>query len=275
MTVELRGVGVSIDGARLLDRIDLRVDQGEWVGLIGPNGAGKSTLLKVVVGAVATDHGRVALDGRPVEQMDRRDRARMVAMVPQRPMIPVEMMVFDYVLLGRTPHLGPLAVESQRDLAVVDECLARLDIEGFARRRLGTLSGGELQRAVLARALAQQAPVLLLDEPTAALDLGHHQQVLELVEEMRRRDGLTVLTALHDLTAAAQFCDRLVLLSRGVIAAEGTPELVINEELISLFFGARVQVLNGPDGVPVVIPRRLRDLENERLGDLEIGRLGD
>lgn len=258
MTVELRGVGVSIDGARLLDQIDLRVEQGEWVGLIGPNGAGKSTLLKVVVGAVAPDRGTVTLGGRPVEGMDRRDRARIVAMVPQRPTIPMEMMVFDYVLLGRTPHLGPLAVESQRDLIIVDECLTRFDIDGFARRRLGTLSGGELQRAVLARALAQQSSVLLLDEPTAALDLGHHQHVLELVEDMRRRDGLTVVSALHDLTAAAQFCDRLVLLSGGGIAAEGTPEQVLNEETIRVFFGARVQVLTGLDGVPVVIPTRSR-----------------
>ncbi len=267
MNLELRGVSVSIDGARLLDRIDLRVAQGEWVGLIGPNGAGKSTLLKVVVGAVGAAQGSVSLGGRPLDGMDRRDRARLVAMVPQRPMIPAEMTVFEYVLLGRTPHLGPLAVESQHDLAIVEECLSRLDIEAFGRRRLGTLSGGELQRAVLARALAQQAPVLLLDEPTAALDLGHHQQVLELVEEMRVRDGLTVLTALHDLTAAAQFCDRIVLLSRGVIAAEGSPEQVINEESIRIFFGARVQVVTGPDGEPAVIPRRTRDLETQRLGD--------
>jgi iron complex transport system ATP-binding protein len=267
MSIEIRQVSVTIEGATLLDHIDLRVEAGEWVSLIGPNGAGKSTLLRVVGGAIGSHVGTVTLNGHGVAGMRSRNRAQLVAMVPQRPLIPVEMTVFEYALLGRTPFLGPLAVESRHDLAVVAEAIARVDLVGFGHRRLGTLSGGELQRAVLARAFAQQAPVLLLDEPTASLDLGHHQVVLELVEEMRRRDGVTVLSALHDLTAAAQFCDRLVLLSHGAIVAQGTPREVIDEELISRFFEARVQVMTGPDGKPVVIPTRLRDLEIERLRD--------
>jgi len=267
VSVDIRGVGVTIDGAMLLDQIDLQVETGEWVSLIGPNGAGKSTLLRVVVGALADHQGTVVLDGHPVNGMHPRSRARLVAMVPQRPVIPLEMTVFDYVLLGRTPYLGPLASESRHDLTVVEESIARFDLAGFGQRRLGTLSGGELQRAVLGRALAQQAPVLLLDEPTAALDLGHHQVVLELVEEMRRRDGVTVLSAVHDLTAASQFCDRLVLMSQGAIVAQGPPSQVINEAVINQFFNARVHVMTGPDGNPVVVPRRVRDMEIERLRD--------
>lgn len=261
MSIGVREVGVTIEGATLLHHIDLHVEAAEWVSLIGPNGAGKSTLLRVVGGAIGNHDGTVTLNGHPMAGMRSRRRAQLVAMVPQRPMIPVEMTVFEYALLGRTPYLGPLAVESRHDLDVVDESIARVDLVGFGHRRLGTLSGGELQRAVLARALAQQAPVLLLDEPTASLDLGHHQVVLELVEEMRRRDGVTVLSALHDLTAAAQFCDRLVLLSHGTIVAQGSPHEVIEEELIGRFFEARVQVMSGPDGNPVVIPKRFRDLE--------------
>jgi iron complex transport system ATP-binding protein len=261
MSIEIRQVSATIGGATLLNHIDLHVAAGEWVSLIGPNGAGKSTLLRVVGGAIGSHVGTVRLNGQAVAGMRSRNRAQLVAMVPQRPMIPVEMTVFEYALLGRTPYLGPLAVESRHDLVVVDESIARVDLVGFGHRRLGTLSGGELQRAVLARALAQQAPVLLLDEPTASLDLGHHQVVLELVEEMRRRDGVTVLSALHDLTAAAQFCDRLVLLSNGAIVAQGTPREVIDEALIGRFFDARVQVMTGPDGGLVVVPRRLRDLE--------------
>lgn len=267
MSIDIRQVGVTIEGATLLNQVDLLVKAGEWVSLIGPNGAGKSTLLRVVGGAIGSHEGTVTLNGHAVAGMRSRNRAQLVAMVPQRPVIPVEMTVFEYALLGRTPYLGPLAVESRHDLTVVEESIGRVDLVGFGHRRLGTLSGGELQRAVLARALAQRAPVLLLDEPTAALDLGHHQVVLELVEEMRRRDGVTVLSALHDLTAAAQFCDRLVLLSHGSIVAQGLPREVIDEALISRFFDARVQVMTGPDGNPVVVPKRLRDLETERSRD--------
>ena len=261
MSINIRQVGVTIEGAKLLDQIDLHVEAGEWVCLIGPNGAGKSTLLRVVGGAIDGHEGTVTLNGQAVAGMRSRNRAQLVAMVPQRPVIPLEMTVSEYALLGRTPYLGPLAVESRHDLTVVAESIARVDMAGFGHRRLGTLSGGELQRAVLARALAQRAPVLLLDEPTAALDLGHHQVVLELVEEMRRRDGVTVLSALHDLTAAAQFCDRLVLLSHGTIVAQGPPGEVVDEALISRFFDARVQVMTGPDGNPVVVPKRRRDRE--------------
>src|SRR5207248_2598660 len=157
-----------------------------------------------------------------------RELARMIAFVPQNPETPPELTVGEYVLLGRTPHLGYLATEGRRDRQAATRALERLDLLPFAERGLGSLSGGELQRAVLARALAQEAPVLLLDEPTTSLDLGRQQQVLELVDSLRG-DGLTVVSTMHDLTLAGQYADRLVLLDRGMIVAEGEPDAVLSQ----------------------------------------------
>jgi iron complex transport system ATP-binding protein len=162
----------------------------------------------------------------------------------------------EYVLLGRTPHIGYFGVESARDRTVAARCLARLDLEGFSGRHLGQLSGGEVQRVVLARALAQEAPMLLLDEPTSALDLGHGQLVLELVDELRHEHGLTVVSAMHDLTLAGQFADELVLLRDGRAVAAGAAGAVLTEELLEVHYGARVRLLTDPDGHVVVVPAR-------------------
>ena len=252
----MRDVTVTIESIPILSHVDVLVGAGEWVGLIGPNGAGKSTLLRLVVGTVPSQKGSVKVGEVDLEGMNRSARARLVALVPQRPQIPPAMTVFEYALLGRTPYLGPLAVEGRQDIELVRDSLTRLHLDGMAGRSLGTLSGGELQRAILARALAQRSPILLLDEPTTALDLGHQQQVMAMVEEMRRVDGITILSALHDLTAAAQFCDRLVLLSGGRKVMEGPPGQVLSEDSIGRYFGATVQVITGADGKPVVVPSR-------------------
>lgn len=252
------GLSVRLGGTNVLSGVDLTVDSGSWIGIIGPNGSGKSTLLKSLCGLVAIRAGSVSIGTSRLDRSPRKSWARLVSVVAQRPQIPLEMSVADYVLLGRTPHLGPLAIEGPNDLAVVARSLIQLDLAVMANRSLGTLSGGELQRAVLARAIAQEAPVLLLDEPTAALDLGHQQQVLELVEDLRRGQGLTVISAMHDLTLAAQFCDRLVLLSAGRVVAEGTPHEVLTEEAIKIHFGADVQIATDHHGHLVVIPSRAR-----------------
>jgi iron complex transport system ATP-binding protein len=250
----LRSVSVSLDGRRVVSEVGLEVASGEWLGVIGPNGAGKSTLLRAVAGLVGVQ-GSIEVGGRSLSTMPRRERSRLVALVPQRPQLPAEMRVVDYVSLGRTPHLSYLAVEGSRDVAAVGRAIERMDLSGLATRRLGSLSGGEVQRAVLARALAQEAPVLLLDEPTASLDLGHSQQVLELIDELRRQ-GLVVVSALHDLTSAARFCGRLVLLSDGRAVASGIPATVIDEETIGRHYGARVRVVEDETGSLVVIPLR-------------------
>jgi iron complex transport system ATP-binding protein len=188
--------------------------------------------------------------------MGRRDRARAVSYVPQAPEMPADMSVFDYTLLGRTPHIAYLAVESQTDIAQCRQLLERLELTHLAQRHLSTLSGGERQRVVLARALAQEAPVLLMDEPTSALDLSHRVEALEIVDELRRDWGLTVLSALHDLTLAGQFVDRLLLLSDGAVAALGTPAEVLDEAVLEKAFGAAVRIIQTEDGELVIAPRR-------------------
>ena len=189
--------------------------------------------------------------------MSRRTLARLIAYVPQLPELPPEMTVGDYVLLGRTPHIGYLRMETDADRRICAGLLDRLALSPMAGRRLATLSGGELQRTVLARALAQQAPVLLLDEPTSALDLGRRVDALELVDKLRRERSLTVLSAVHDLTLAGQFADRLLLLDRGRVAVSGPPADVLREDVLASRFGPGIQVVTTADNTLVVVSRRL------------------
>jgi iron complex transport system ATP-binding protein len=249
--LEVKDLQVALDGRAVLTDVGLSVPGGDWLAVIGPNGAGKSTLLKAVMGLVPHEGG-VLIDGGPSQRLRHRDRARLVAYAPQTPSLPPDMTVFDYALLGRTPYISYLGRESRTDREVTGSVLDRLDLTGFASRRLGHLSGGERQRVVLARALAQRAPVLLLDEPTTALDLGHQQRVLELVDRLRLADGLTVVTTLHDLNLAGQYADTVLLLSEGRAVAAGLPANVLTEPLLAAHFGARVRVDAGPDGRPLV-----------------------
>jgi iron complex transport system ATP-binding protein len=259
--IRLRGVTVELGGRAVVDRVDADVANGEWVALIGPNGAGKTTLLRALARLVPFA-GEIELDGRPLAEHGRGELARLVAVVPQEPSTPPWMTVAEYVLLGRTPHLGPLAKEGARDREAAARALARLDLLAFMERRLGTLSGGEKQRAVVARALAQEASVVLLDEPTTALDIGHQQQALELLDTLRRESGLTLVTAMHDLTLAAQYADRMVMLDGGRLVADGTPAEVVTDERVSRHYEASVEVVT-VDGRIAVVPSRPRPTREE------------
>ena len=252
--IDARGVTVSLGGNDILCGVDLQVARGEWVCVIGPNGAGKSTLLRYVAG-LAHGSGTLAFDGRPAGSLHRRQRAQTVALVPQTPTIPDGITVTDYVLLGRAPHIRSLAVEGAADLRAVHDALGQLDLLPMAGRMVATLSGGERQRVLLARALAQEAPVLLLDEPTTALDVGHQQQVLELVETLRRSRDLAVVSTMHDLTLAGQYGDRLVLLDGGRVVADGTATEVLTVANVARYYGAQVRVLDD-GGRPVILPVR-------------------
>lgn len=252
--IALRGVSVYLDGVTIIEDLDLVVPASSWAGVIGPNGAGKTTLIRALTGAVKSE-GEVLLGDERVADLDRRALSRLIAYVPQLPYIPRAMTVTDYVLMGRTPYIPYFGVETPEDLGIVEEVLRRLDLIAFAGRALGSLSGGELQRVVLGRALAQRAPILVLDEPTSSLDVGHQQQVLELVDALRKEDRLTVISAMHDLTLAGQFADHLILLRDGEIAAQGVAHEVLTEEMIRSHYGASVKVVHD-NGTVLVVPTR-------------------
>lgn len=252
--IACQDVVVAFDGVEVLRGVDLWVPPGGWVTVVGPNGAGKSTLLRAV-GGIVDATGSIDLGGRPAAGMTRREMARLVALVPQEPVIPRGMRVIDYVLLGRTAHLGFFEAEGAADLDVAVKALADLDAGPLADRTVDTLSGGERQRIVIARALAQESPVLLLDEPTTALDVGHQQEVLDLVDRLRAERNLTVLATMHDLTLAGQYADWLVMLDAGEVVVAGSADEVLTEEAVARHYGARVRVVPDEAG-PIVVPVR-------------------
>ena len=252
------GLSVERDGVPILHGVDLAVPAGGWVSLVGPNGSGKTTLLYALAGLIPSTGG-IDVAGVQPGRTARRSVARVVALMPQRPVVPEGVTVRELVRLGRTPHIPRFGDDSARDRDVVDHVLDRLGLHGLASRLATTLSGGELQRVVLGRSLAQEPRVLLLDEPTSALDIGHQQQVLDLVDSLRREVGLTVVAAMHDLTSAAQYGERLVLLDRGRIVADGRPDEVLTADRVSQVYGARVEVLDRPDGRAVLPLRAERD----------------
>ncbi len=255
--LEARDIEVEIGGNAVLDGVSVEVRAGEIVGLVGPNGAGKSTLLRAATGLVPLRRGRIRVGGDALDSLSRRELAKRVAVVQQLPEAPATLGVRQLALLGRHPHLGLLARESARDLAITEGAMRQAGCLELAGRELGTLSGGERRRAFIARALAQQAPLLLLDEPTANLDAGAQHEVLELVSELAGR-GTGVLLVVHDLTLATAYCDRLALLDQGRVVAAGAPAEVITSEIIRRVYGESVSVVAHPlTGAPLVLPARL------------------
>lgn len=247
-------VSVERGGVRVVTDVDLVVEQGDWVAVVGPNGAGKTSLLLAIAGLLpATGDLRIGdLDPR---HASRRRVAREVALMPQRPVVPEGISVRELVALGRTPHLHRFGTETAADRDAVERTLRRLELTDFADRSAVGLSGGELQRVVLGRALAQEPRLLLLDEPTSALDIGHQQSVLDLVNAMRLQDELTVVAAMHDLTLAGQYGRRVVLMHQGRVVADAAPADVLEPTLLAQVYAARVEVLQR-DGGPAVLPLR-------------------
>lgn len=251
-------VTVELGGRRVVDDVALRVPGGGWLSIIGPNGAGKTTLVRALSGAVRHTGG-IRIGEVDASSIHHRERARCLAVVPQHPLVPIGMSTFDYALLGRTPHQGLRFSPSRHDREVTAEVLHRLDLDGFADRRVETLSGGERQRVVLARALAQDTPVLVLDEPTSFLDVGHQLEVLELIASLRDDRDLTVVTTLHDLSVAGQFADQVAVLADGRLVAHGTPADVLTPDLIARHWGAEADTaVDDHGGVTVTVRRRRR-----------------
>ncbi len=252
--LHVKDLDVHLGHRQVVKQVSFSAEAGEWLAVIGPNGAGKSSLLKAIAG-ITPCRGTLEIDGQSLEHLAPRQRARRLAMVAQSPVIPEGITVLEYTLLGRTPHLGAFGRESAADRVRVHDALADLDAAHLGARDVSTLSGGERQRVMLARALVQDTQVLLLDEPTTALDIGHQQDVMELVDRLRRERGITVITTLHDLTLASRYPDRLLMLVEGGVVAEGSPVDVLTEAHLARFYGASVSVLCTADGL-AILPRR-------------------
>ncbi len=246
---------VSYHHRRILHGVSLRVETGEIVTLIGPNGAGKSTLIRAASGVIPIDGGTVRIDGQDLGQLSTAERARELAVVPQARNLPPAFTVYESVLLGRTPYLGWFGRAGPEDRARVQYALERTDLLPFSEERVGELSGGEQQRVLLARALAQEAPVLLLDEPITHLDLQHRERLIRLIRDLASQKELAVLMVLHDLNLAAMYADRIALLVEGRIEAAGTPAEVLTEANLTRVYDIPVRVIPHPDyGSPLVLP---------------------
>ncbi len=256
-TIECRGVTVRYGTRSALAEVEFLARPGEFVALAGPNGSGKTTLLRTILGFVSPEDGAVAVLGHPVDELSVRERARRIAWVPQEEVARDDVPLLSYVLYGRYAHLGPLEPESPADRAAAVRALGEVGLGDRLTDGILSLSGGERQRAVLARALVQDAPILLLDEPTAHLDIGHQLDLLERVRALARRTGVTVVAALHDLNLAARFADRIVVLSRGRKVAEGPPSDVLSSELLERVWGIVAELRREPrSGVPYLVPFR-------------------
>ena len=228
-----------------LDDVTLRIPAGCLTAVLGPNGSGKSTLLRALLGVSAPSMGTATLGERDVSAWDRRELARAVGVVPQSETVAFPITVREMVAMGRFPHLGPLRAEGWRDREAVDKALESCDIGDLQNRQVTTLSGGELQRVRIARALAQEPQALALDEPTASLDLRHEMSILRLLRDWTD-GGMTVLLITHQLDLAARFADRMILLDRGHVAAEGTPSEVFSREVLERVYGWPVRVDEDP-----------------------------
>lgn len=254
--LRIESLSVNYGTRRILHDVSLDVQSGEILALIGPNGAGKSTLVRAVSGVIPIANGYVHTSGHDFATLSTIQRARYVATVPQAVSLPPAYTVWETVLFGRTPYLGFLGQPSQKDEEIARQSLARVSALPFAERRVGELSGGEQQRVLLARALCQTTPILLLDEPTAHLDLQYQVSLLELVSELAHKDNLAVLIALHDLNLAAHYADRIALMVAGNIKAIGEPEEVLQPELIADAYCLPVQVVKHPFlDIPLVLPQ--------------------
>lgn len=246
------GLYCGYEQREVLRDVTMEFRRGEFLGLIGPNGSGKTTLLRALTGELAPSAGSVLLDGKPVGRQPRRQVARRMAVVPQMSVPPFEFSVEQIVAMGRSPHLGRLQPERTEDRAAVARAMELTHTEHLAARVVTELSGGEFQRVVIARALAQEAPLMLLDEPAAHLDIGHQIDIFELLGRLNRDEGRSILCVSHDLNLASRYCDRLISMEQGRIVAEGTPAVVLTEEHISALYGCSVQVDSGPGGRPRV-----------------------
>jgi len=252
---ELRGASARLGAQLAVRELSLELRRGEVTAILGPNGSGKSTLLRLLSGSLRPTTGAVLFEGDPLEALAPKAVARRVAYLPQSPIAPVDLTVGELAWRGRYPHRRWLTAAGEADRRAVETAMSLAEVDELADRTLGTLSGGERQRAWVALALAQEPDVLLLDEPTTFLDIGHQADLLRLLARLNRDRGLTVVMVLHDLSQAAHAADRVIGLHDGAVVFDGAPTEVLTAEGVSSLFGTRVRVMLDPDsGRPVVLP---------------------
>jgi len=257
-TIKLQNISFSYGPRTVLENVSLEINKGEIVSLIGPNGAGKSTLVIIAMGLLEPGQGSVEVDNKPLRKWSAREFGRFCAFVPQNPYLPPAFTVWESVLLGRTPYLGFLGLAKMHDKEVVNRALQWFEIEHLVRRRVGEISGGERQRVVLARALAQEPRCLLLDEPTNSLDMHHRVMLLSFIRKLAREQQLSVFIVLHDLNLASTFSDRLILLHNGRVIVKGTPEQVMRDKRLRSVYRESITIFPRPDEAarPAVLPVR-------------------
>ncbi len=244
--IELENISLGYNHQAVLQDVSLKAGPGQILGLVGPNGSGKSTLIKGITGVIGLRSGRILIDDHDIKTIKPDKLARLAATVPQSPALPGAFTAFEVVLMGRTPHLGLLRYEGGKDVAIAWQAMEATHTQSFAERRVSELSGGERQRLVIARALTQQPKAMLLDEPTANLDINHQVEILNLVKSLCLEQSLTVIIALHDLNLAAQYCDWMVMLNGGKVYTEGTPLDILTAPNIKEVYGADVCVYPHP-----------------------------
>ena len=266
VNLELRNVTLAYGEGVVLRDISLKAIPGEMLGIVGPNGCGKSTLIKGVTRVLALRSGHIFIDGRNIASLSTRELAQFIAVVPQSPVLPEVFTAFEVVLMGRTPHLGFLRYEGHRDISIAMHAMELTQTSHLAQRRVNELSGGERQRLTIARALTQEPKLILLDEPTAHLDINYQIETLDLVADLCADQGLTALAALHDLNLAAQYCDRMIMLNNGRIHAEGPPWEVITTQNVRQVYGAEVSIRPHPlNNLPATLITA-GDNRNARIG---------
>lgn len=261
MDIEVEDVNISVPKKRIVHEASIHVDEGEFVGLLGPNGSGKSTLLKTIYRTMKRESGEIEFEHRPIDDISLRESALLMSVVTQHNYYNFDFKVEEVVMMGRTPHKKAMQLDNEEDHEIVNRALEKVDMLDFKDRNFSSLSGGEQQRIILARALAQDTPCMVLDEPTNHLDIKYQLDVLDIVKSL----GITTLCALHDMNLAAQYCDRIYILSQGHIVKEGTPEEVITEDMIEEIYGVKASVERHPKtGLLNIVyfPKHARSIEH-------------
>jgi iron complex transport system ATP-binding protein len=260
----IQNISLSYNHRPIVERLSFELHPGELLGLVGPNGCGKTSVIKALSRTLPVQSGKISLDGRDLRHYSPGELARQIGVVPQNPFIPETFTVFEVVLLGRNPHLGLFRTESAGDLSIAWHAMERTGIAQLAERRMGELSGGEKQRVTIARVLAQEPQAILLDEPTANLDINHQLEILDMVRSLCDEKSLAVLIALHDLNLAAQYCHRLLMMKQGQVYTMGTPQEVITAANIKEVYGADSYIQPHPENqLPVVVLANKRNREVE------------